>query len=67
MVVRQLFDEKMEPSQGALDFVEQFVMEIIANFCDSPLMALKEIQSNIAGKDFRETNDLKKTMSGRKL
>ncbi|BAY45943.1 hypothetical protein SAMD00079811_35500 [Scytonema sp. HK-05] len=38
MVVRQLFDEKMEPSQGALDFVEQFAMEIVANFCDSPLM-----------------------------
>ncbi|BAZ26029.1 hypothetical protein NIES4073_69350 [Kalymmatonema gypsitolerans NIES-4073] len=67
MVVRQLFDEKMEPSQGALDFVEQFAMEIVANFCDSPLMPLKEIQSNIAGKDFLETNDLKKTMSGRKL
>lgn len=36
----------MEPSQGALDFVEQFVMEIVANFCDCPLMPLKEIQSN---------------------
>jgi len=67
MVVRQLFDEKMEPCQCALDFVEQFALEILATFWTSPLMPLKEIQRNLKGKNFPKTNDLKKTMSGRKL
>jgi hypothetical protein len=46
MIVRQLFDEKMETCQRAIDFVEQLAMDILATLCNPPLMPLKEIQSN---------------------
>lgn len=67
MVARQLFDEKMEACQYATDFGQQFVMEIVATFSDSPLMPLEEIGSNPKDNIFPKTNDLKKTMSGCKL